>query len=67
MEHTQNRRSSGTVKIDKATGDFTFTDVPPGDYTVTAKGTSGNRSKQGSATLSITGDEPTVRINVSME
>ena len=57
----------GTAKIDKNTGDFTFADVPPGDYTLTAKGSSGNRSKQGSATVTITGDEPTASIDIPMD
>ncbi len=57
----------GTAKVDKATGDFTFTDVPPSDYTLTAQGTSGNRSKKGSAKITVTGDEPTVRVNIPME
>ena len=57
----------GTATIDKDTGDFTFDDVPPGKYTVSAKGSAGNRSKKGSATVTITGDEPTVRVDIPME
>jgi hypothetical protein len=56
----------GNATVDKNTGDFTFEDVPPGKYTVIAKGSAGNRIKEGSAAVTISGDEPAVRVDIPM-
>lgn len=44
-------------------GDFTFTDIPPGSYTIKATGTSGSFSYNGTTTVSVTGSVTGVSVS----
>jgi hypothetical protein len=48
-----------------SSGDFVFRDLPPGTYTLNAKGIAGNRDRQGSRTVMLT--EQPVHVDIKME
>jgi hypothetical protein len=57
----------GTPQKDRDTGTQTFNAVPPGSYKLSAKGITGNRSREGKLEIDVTADKPVQSFNIPME